>query len=137
VNVIGCIKTSKTAAAFATTGLPLALYRRRFGTIAVRVLGHPVPLDVAVALTADRRHATIAVVNPTPKTRTLRLDVQGGTLAGEAKRFLITGKDPMAYNEPGKPPAVRIAEGRAAAFDPAAIEAPPASIALFVVPLRK
>ncbi|MHC4944521.1 MAG: alpha-L-arabinofuranosidase C-terminal domain-containing protein, partial [Planctomycetota bacterium] len=33
VNVIGCIKTDKTSAAFATTGLALKLYRSRFGTI--------------------------------------------------------------------------------------------------------
>ena len=35
VNVIGCIKTSKTAAAFETTGLVLKLYRREFGTLPV------------------------------------------------------------------------------------------------------
>ena len=37
VNVIGCIKTTKTAAAFATTGLVLKLYRKHFGQIPVEV----------------------------------------------------------------------------------------------------
>ena len=47
VNVIGSIKTSKTAAAFETTGLVLKLYRAHFGTIPVKVDGTPAPLDVA------------------------------------------------------------------------------------------
>ena len=35
VNVLGCIKTSKTAAALDTTGLVLMLYRKHFGTLPV------------------------------------------------------------------------------------------------------
>ena len=37
VNVIGCIKTSKTAACFDTTGLVLKLYRKHFGVTPVAV----------------------------------------------------------------------------------------------------
>ena len=37
VNVIGCIKTSKTAACFDTTGLVLKLYRQHFGVTPVAV----------------------------------------------------------------------------------------------------
>ncbi len=132
VNVIGCVKTSKTAAAFATTGLPLKLYRRRFGTTAVAVKGLAAPLDVAAALTDDGKSATIGIVNPTREARKLKLAIRGGKLAGTATRYVITGPDPMAYNEPGKPPAVKIAEGRAAPFDPAAIQVPPISIVLYV-----
>ena len=137
VNVIGCIKTTKTAAAFATTGLPLALYRKRFGTIAVAVKGRPVPLDVAVALTEDKRQATIAVVNPTRTAKSLELDVRGGHLAAKGVRYLIAGQDPMAYNEPGKPPAVRIVEARVEGFDPAAIQVPPLSISLTVLDVTR
>ncbi len=46
VNVIGAIKTSKTAAVLDTTGVILALYRKNFGTIPVAVAGAPEPLDV-------------------------------------------------------------------------------------------
>ena len=137
VNVIGCIKTTKTAAAFATTGLPLALYRKRFGTIAVSVKGLPIPLDVAVALTPDRKHATIAIVNPTLEERKLKLDLRGGKLASTGTRYLITAKDPMAYNDPGKPPAVTIAEAPVSGFDPAAIRVPPISIALYILPVSR
>ena len=38
VNVIGCIKTSKTSAALETTGLALVLYRRHFGTLPVATI---------------------------------------------------------------------------------------------------
>ena len=41
VNVIGCIKTSKTAACFDTTGLVLKLYRQHFGVIPVDGRGPP------------------------------------------------------------------------------------------------
>jgi alpha-N-arabinofuranosidase len=53
VNVIGCIKTSRTAAGFATTALPLMLYRRHYGVVPLAVAGEHAPLDVAAALTRD------------------------------------------------------------------------------------
>ena len=56
VNVIGAIKTSKTAAVLDSTGVVLELYRNHFGTIPVKVAGAPQPLDVAAAwLDAGRR----------------------------------------------------------------------------------
>jgi len=54
VNVIGAIKTTPTAAEMESTGLALALYRRHFGTLPVKVDGAPAPLDVAAAWTPDR-----------------------------------------------------------------------------------
>jgi alpha-N-arabinofuranosidase len=46
VNVIGAIKTSKTAAVLDSTGVILALYRHHFGTIPVAVTGAPPPRGV-------------------------------------------------------------------------------------------
>lgn len=137
VNVIGCIKTSKTAAAFDTTGLPLALYRRHFGTVPVQVIGRPVPLDLAVALTQDRKSVTIGIVNPTTEGAKLKLDVRGGALGRAGTRYLITGPDPMACNVPGKDPAVKIAQTAVADFDPAAVALPPMSIVLYVLPITR
>jgi alpha-N-arabinofuranosidase len=110
VNVIGCIKTTKTAAAFDATGLPLKLYREHFGTIPVELGGDQSPLDVAAAWTADRKALTIGVVNPTEQEQTLPMKVQGATLTGSGKVWLISHTDPMAYNEPGKEPNVAIKE---------------------------
>ncbi|OHB72309.1 MAG: hypothetical protein A2V70_16510 [Planctomycetes bacterium RBG_13_63_9] len=133
VNVIGCIKTDKTSATFATTGLALALYRRHFGTVPVDVTTEK-PLDVAAALTGDRKRLTIAVVNPTMQKLDLPLNVQGAGLSGNGTRWQIAGDDPMAYNEPGKPPKVSIEE---AALENVSdkLSVAPCSVAVFALEL--
>ena len=132
VNVIGAIKTTPTGAEMETTGLVLALYRRWFGTLPVRVAGVDLPLDIAAAWTADRRDLTLAIVNPTAEERTLGLDLRGARLAGPARRFLITGQDRLAHNAPGRPRSVVIQE---TSFDeaPAAFVSPALSVSLFVL----
>jgi alpha-N-arabinofuranosidase len=107
VNVLGCIKTTKTAAALDTTGLVLALYRKHFGTLPVMVEA-TAPLDVAAAWTADRKSLTIGIVNPTTKGCDLRLEIAGATLSGNGTRWQIAGNDPMAHDAPGQKPPVRI-----------------------------
>ena len=76
VNVIGAIKTTKTAAVFDTTGLVLKLYRNHYGTIPVKVGGAPEPLDVAAAWKDGRKVLTVAVVNPTKSGRDVPADDQ-------------------------------------------------------------
>jgi len=103
VNVIGAIKTTRTAAAFETTGLVLKLYRKHFGTIPVAVEGELYDLDVAAAWTADKKALTIGVVNPTEVPYDIELTIDGATLTG-------AHKDPLAYNHPGAEPNVTIKE---------------------------
>jgi len=112
VNVIGAIKTTRTASAFDTTGLVLKLYRERFGEVPVEVTGVFGPMDVSAALTDDRKHLTIGIVNPTAKQRQLVIDLKGIKIGTNAKQWVITGTDPMAFNEPGKTPQVVIAENK-------------------------
>lgn len=109
VNVIGCIKTTKTDAAFATTGLVLKLYRQHFGTIPLEITGATEPLDVVASLTEDKKYLTIGVVNPTEEKVKLPIQLQS-SLVKDGKHWLITGKDAMDYNEPGKEPNVKIEE---------------------------
>jgi len=109
VNVIGSIKTTKTDAALATTGLALALYRGRFGSVPLAVESNS-PLDVAAALTADGKAVTIAVVNPTEERLRVPLEVKGIELAGGGRLWQIAGSDRMAYNAPGEKPQVVIEE---------------------------
>jgi len=109
VNVIGCIKASKTDASFATTGLVLKLYRHHFGVQPLAVATEP-PLDVMAALSEDGKTLTVAVVNPLMQKLDVPLTVNGVKLTGTGKRWQIAGDDPMAYNEPGKPPKVSIEE---------------------------
>jgi alpha-N-arabinofuranosidase len=110
VNVIGAIKTTKTAAAFDTTGLVLKLYRAHFGQVPVAITGAPEPLDVAAAWRDDRSAFTLAIVNPTTEPRALALQLKGATFAPSGTLRRIAGTDPKAYNEPGRPPAVKIEE---------------------------
>ncbi len=130
VNVIGCIKTSKTDAAFATTALPLKLYRQHFGTIPVEVTGDISPLDVSAAWTSDKKALTIGIVNPAERKFELALDLQGVKLAGTGKLWLIAHSDPMAYNEPGKEPQVVIEE-KSLSDIPDTLNVPPLSICLY------
>jgi alpha-L-arabinofuranosidase len=102
VNVIGCVKTTKTGAFFDATALPLLLYRREFGTTPLAVSGDYADsaLDVAAARTEDGSAVTIGVVNPTDKPQSLEIGVSGMKLASTAKVWRITAEDddPKAFN---------------------------------------
>ena len=111
VNVIGCIKTSKTAAEFETTGLVLKLYRAHFGTLPAATQCAR-PLDGQAAWSTDRKTLTIAVVNPSPHSIEVPLAIKGAKLTGTGTCWQIAGSDPMAYNDPGKPRKVTIVESK-------------------------
>jgi len=110
VNVIGCIKTTKTAADFDSTGLPLMLYRKYFGTIPIKVEHQAAPLDVSAALTSDKKALTVAVVNPLTDPAQLKLNLTSIGIKGKAQTWVIASSDPMAYNQPGEPRKVDIVE---------------------------
>ena len=112
VNVIGCIKTTKTAAGFATTGLPLAIYRKHYGTIPVDVTNNNAAIDVAAAWTEDRKALTIGVVNTTSQQQEISIDLKGVNLTGTGTVWIIANSDPMAYNEPGKELKVEIEKSK-------------------------
>jgi len=130
VNVIGCIKTSKTAAAFATTGQVLKLYRRVYGEIPIAISGTPEPLDVAAAWTSDRSAVTLAVVNPLTESISLPITWEGIELEGKVSAYRIRHDDPMAYNEPGRPDEVFIEEFAMDRF-PESVEIPSLSVTVF------
>ena len=136
VNVIGAIKTTKTAAAFETTGLVLNLYRNHFGQVPVTVTGDTDALDVVAALTADRKALTVGIVNPTQHECEVTLDLKGAQPAG-GRLWLIASfeNDPMAYNEPGKDPNVRITE-KTIDRVLSELEAPPFSVSLYMLDLH-
>jgi len=136
VNVIGAIKTTKTAAEMEPTGLVLQLYRQRFGTLPVEVTGAPAPLDAAAALSEDRRTLTVAVVNPTDQLRRLKLDVAGRVVAGPARQWVITGPGRWAHNRPGAPRQVDIRPADVGG-DAGMLEIPALSVVLRTVPLSE
>jgi uncharacterized protein len=111
VNVIGAIKTSRTASSLDTTGVTLKLYRQRFGQIPVDVkCENVVPLDIAAALKTDLKTITIGIVNPTDTPRQLSLGFNGIKVRDKGKLWVIAGTDPLARNVPGKEAMVTIEE---------------------------
>lgn len=130
VNVIGCIKTSKTAATLDTTALPLKLYRAKFGTIPVSVEGSSRPLDVMAAWTESRDAITVGVVNPTEETLPLEMAFSGATLTGTGTCWIVTGPGPLACNVPGKAPEVMIRESAVTKLG-GKVEIPALSICLY------
>ena len=138
VNVIGAIKTTRTAAAFDATGLVLELYRRHFGTVPVEVLGpYPAaPLDLMACWKDEaKRVLTVSVVNPTRGEQTVKIDTGKLRLSPTATLYLIAGSDPQLYNEPGKPPAVVIREKDGVPFGKT-LTLPPISVSLYEVAVR-
>jgi alpha-N-arabinofuranosidase len=131
VNVIGAIKTSKTAAVLDSTGVILALYRRQFGTIPVTVGGAPEPLDVMACWKDEAKSVlTLSIVNPTKTPQTIGLDAGKLRLPKTAKLFLVAGEGPRACNVPGQPPAVGVRETGSAPFGQT-ITVPPMSASIY------
>ena len=130
VNVHGQVKTTKTDAAMEATALVFKLYRHHFGTLPVHIGGEFAPLDVAAAWSKDRRNLSLAVVNPTTYQHTINIQFEGTRLTGKGHVWVISNSDPMAYNEPGQPPQVSIAEHP---FDGSVnrLAVPPMSIVLY------
>ncbi len=107
VNVIGAIKTTNTAAALETTGWMLALFRRHFERIPVKTQCDE-PLDVQAARSEDGHFLTLAVVNPTAEAVQIHPVVKGSQLGQVVGAWQVAGDDPMAYNQPGQPPRVKL-----------------------------
>jgi alpha-L-arabinofuranosidase len=129
VNVIGCIKTTRTAAEFETTGLVLKLYRKHFGQLPVATETAGL-IDAQAAWTSDRKTLTISVVNPTLAEIKAPIDLRGAKLKSKGRKWQIAGTDPMAFNHPGEAPRVVIEE-QAAAGPLSHLLLAPCSITLF------
>jgi alpha-N-arabinofuranosidase len=136
VNVIGAIKTNRTAAAFDTTGLALKLYRNSFGSIPVEVSGQSGRLDVSAAFTEDRKTLTLAIVNTEGSPQRLTVDFGSVRLSGKGTKSTITGPSPMASNEPGKPPNV-VLKNEAFKGDDSRFDLPPLSISIYRLELKQ
>jgi len=101
VNVIGCVKTTKTDAFLDTTAYPLMLYRKHFGTKPVEVdfEASSQSLDVAAALSEDGKTLTIGVVNPSSEPAKLQFNVDGVEPGLTATQWIVAGTDPRATND--------------------------------------
>lgn len=135
VNVIGAIKTSRTAAEMETTGLVLQLYRAKFGQIPLSLDQELGDCDVAAALTKDGKMLTIGIMNPTESEVSLRPVISGANPTREATRWHITGPSPESHNTPGKQRVVDIQQTNDIDVS-SGLSVPPLSCAVFQVPLK-
>ena len=134
VNVIGCVKVSRRHASFETTGLVLKLYRQHFGELPVATASTGL-IDAQAAWNRDRTRLTVGVVNPTMQQLTVPFDIQGAQLAGNGTRWQIAGTDPLAFNDPDRPPRVAIEESQLGGVQDALTVAP-CSVTLFALPTK-
>lgn len=134
VNVIGAIKTSRTAAEMETTGLVLQLYRAKFGETPLVLADDFGDRDVAAALSKDGKTLTVGIVNPTNEEVELKLDLASAALAGQGTRWHIAGAEPTVHNAPGKPRVVDIVETKNVSAT--ALRVPALSATVFALPLR-
>ncbi len=132
VNVHGQIKTTRTDAAIEATGLAWSLYRHHFGQLPLTVQGKTSPLDVAVAWTKDKSAVTVAVVNPTKQSFTLRADLSNAHWDGAGRGWYLAAP-PWAYNEPGRPPRVSV-QTISPADPTAGLTVAPWSITIYTLP---
>jgi alpha-N-arabinofuranosidase len=93
------------------------------------------PLEVAAALTPDRRSLTVAVVNATDAVQTLDLSVTGVTLTGGGRVWRMAPGGVDASVVVGQKPEVEV-EDRTIDTWPAPLEVPPLSISIYVLPAR-
>ncbi len=135
VNVIGCIKTSKTAAEFATTGLILKMYREVFGAIPINIAGGMEPYDICAAILEDRSGVTVGIVNPTEETLEVKWELGNARLSGRADHHLVTGTARAASNRPGENREVDIELVKRVDVSEN-FSVPPLSSNIFVVPFR-
>ena len=135
VNVIGCIKTTKTHADFDATAFPLMLYCRHFGAIPVAVENPAAPVDISAALTSDKKALTVGVVNPKAEGFSLKLNLKSARMTGLGQTWMITGPDPLAYNQPGEKRKVDLHDEYREANLGGTLTVPAYSITLFRIPV--
>lgn len=68
------------------------------------------PLDVAAALSPDRKTLTVSVVNPSERSKELVLDVQGALPARSGKKWAVSGPNLDARNVAGKEQPIQLVE---------------------------
>jgi alpha-N-arabinofuranosidase len=156
-HLTGLVAIDRVSTSVLPVGMMFKLYRRRFGATPVAVTGNApqpdvkglvgldkpkvpsgsdtYPLDVAAALTADRKTLTVAIVNPTESEQRIDVAFQGVALQLKGRLFRIASPDLNPQNQPGKPPVVDIVESEVTEV-PRSLVIPKLSVSLYELPVR-
>ncbi len=156
-HLTGLVTIDRVSTSVLPVGLIFKLYRRHFGVIPVAVTGNAPqpdvkglvgldkpkvpsgsdtsPLDVAAALTADRKTLTVAIVNPTESEQQIDVTFAGVTLQPKGKLYRIAATGLNPRNLPGKPPEVDIVDSVVDNI-PAELTIPKLSVSLYELPAQ-
>jgi alpha-L-arabinofuranosidase len=152
-----CLAVNGADSTYSTTGLIFKLYRQHFGVLPLPVTGnspqHEVkgtvgvdkpavssgsstyPLDVAAALSNDRKALTVAVVNPTDAPQNILLTFTQASLQAKATKWEVAVKDLQTQNVAGQEPRVKIVESSLSRI-PDRLEVAPYSVTLYEFKVR-
>jgi alpha-N-arabinofuranosidase len=93
------------------------------------------PLDVAAALTGDRKYLTLAVVNATEQERPFTVSVQGMKVSGPGSAWQLTASELNADNHVGQLQEVFVKETPLSAGS-GSITVPRSSVDLYRFPVQ-
>jgi alpha-N-arabinofuranosidase len=151
------LSANRTDAVLNPAGLLFKLYRDRFGTIPVEVSGNSpqpapkypaggdqpkvnpgsdtYPLDVAAALSSDRRMLTVAVINPTETGQQLQISFRGMELSGKGRVWRMAPASIDANIVVGQKPGVEVQEQALDAL-PGTMQVAPISVSIYEFPAK-
>ena len=152
-----CLANNGADSCYSGTGLIFYLYRHHFGTIPIAVAGnapqHEVkgtvgvdkpavssgsdtyPLDVAAALSSDRKSVMVGVVNPTESTQKINVTFEHVTLQGKATKWEVAVSNLQTRNVAGEEPRVKIVESPVDGV-PGRLEVLPLSVSVYEFKVR-
>jgi alpha-L-arabinofuranosidase len=133
VNVIGAIKTTRTAAEMETTGVVLALYRAHFGNKPLAAPDDLDGLDVAGALNDRGDSLTVSFINIHPDARQVAITLAGHK-PGLGRGWLVKAPTADTRNQPGT--ARRVKAVDVASVDPQQVTVPALSVLIVELPLH-
>jgi alpha-N-arabinofuranosidase len=138
VNVIGLIKTSRTAASMEPPGRVLELYRRHFGDLVIPVDVEAGGLvDVVASRSRDGSVLCVAMVNSSLSDTVLaEVTLPGSVRVASARIFRIDGPSIGAINTPGRAENVALQELAPASWR-GALDLPPHSVTLAKLQLSR
>jgi alpha-N-arabinofuranosidase len=148
---------NRTEAVLNPTGMLFKMYRDHFGTFPVEVTGDSpqpkptfpaggdqpavnpgsdtYPLDVSAALSEDRKTLAIAVLNPSDSEQSIKILINGATLASDGKLWRMAPASIDATVQIDKKPEVQVEEQTLGAL-PDTITVRPFSVNIYSYPVQ-
>jgi alpha-N-arabinofuranosidase len=146
------LSSNRTEAVLNPSGLLFKLYRDHFGSIPIAVSGNSpqpapkysgfannpkvnsgsdtYPLDVAAALSEDRKTLSVAVVNPTESEQQLKFSIKGAELSGKGRLWRMAPSSLNATVVVGQKPGVEV-EQRTLEALPNTVTIAPFSVSIY------